>query len=131
AAADAGPSAAGPRLRARPASFIEKTWKAAKRRPAVAAGIGAAVLAVVVVVTVVLVANAQLKIERDAADMERERVRVAQAKTEEALRVADRERGKAQARLEQAVEAAEKTLRGDRERPGGARAPAQALQAAG
>src|SRR5581483_5585677 len=57
---------------ARPTGLIEKAWKAAKRRPGAAAGIGVVVLAVAAVVGVIIWKNRQLERERDDANSARE-----------------------------------------------------------
>ncbi len=57
----------GRTIAARPAGAIERSWKAAKRRPGAAAAIGAATLALAAVVGVVTWKNAELQRQRDAA----------------------------------------------------------------
>ena len=102
-------------IQARPVPWWERAWKAAKRRPAVAASGLAAVVAVAMVVAVVLVKNAELERERDAArqaeiaaNEERKLATLAKEAAEKSEAVAAAQRQKAQQRLEKAIEVVER-----------------------
>jgi serine/threonine protein kinase len=83
-------------VHARPTPWWERTWKAAKRRPAFTTLVLAVVLGAAAIIGLVLDNNARLQHERDLA--------------REAQKQAEREQQKAHVRLEKAVEAVERLL---------------------
>ncbi len=95
---------------ARPVSVWERARKAARRRPAAAAGLAACALSLMLVVTVVLVAYGRLQRERDDADAAR---RSAEARRQDAIvakEALERERQLAYARIQKASEAVERMM---------------------
>lgn len=88
---------------ARPISWWERTWKAAKRRPTLTGLIFTAIAAVSAIIAIILIDHATLQRERNIAKDERDKALVAMKKAEQ-------EQQKAQKRLEKAVEAVEKLL---------------------
>jgi serine/threonine-protein kinase len=106
-------------INARPTSLWERTWKWARRRPAIAALVGVSAVAAGALFAVILIANVRLQAERDyareqerTAMLQRDKAAAARAEAEKQFQRAEANFRRARAAVDQVTEVAEKELAG-------------------
>ena len=102
---------AGEPIQARPAGRVERCWKWARRRPAVAALLAVSALALLSILAFILYFTVQLGRERNAAVAEKAKAEAEKGKAEKEKAKAEKERERAEENAAEAKRQEEKTKR--------------------